>query len=93
MLTFRNQEKFVVDFNVLDLVRDWADGDDADERVRIDMTRKYAEDHYGLGWRQQAEIVKAFRNEKQKHRDDIQRCAGVDPRNGTRLFVFGELPR
>jgi hypothetical protein len=93
MLTFRNDEKFVVDFNLLDIVRDWADDDEGDERVRIDMTRNYAEDHFGLHWRQQEEIRKAFRAAKEKHWNDIQHCAGVDPRNGSRLFVFGELPR
>jgi hypothetical protein len=93
MLTFRNDEKFVVDFNVLDIVRDWADGGNGEERVRIDMTRQYVEDHHGLTWRQRAEIVEAFRADKEKHRQEIEHCAGVDLRNGVRLFVFGDLPR
>jgi hypothetical protein len=88
MLTFRNQEQFVWDKGPvsLDMVRDWADnGDDA---IRIDMYRSYVTDVLGVSWAEKDKIIAAFRAAKKRHREDIRRCAGVDRRNGVRVFVF-----
>jgi hypothetical protein len=91
MLTFRGQERFIVDYNVADLCRDWAE-EDGQNPIRIDLTRQFAEDVLGFAWNQEAEIVEGFRSLKSKHREDIQRTTEVDPRNGTRFFMFGKLP-
>jgi hypothetical protein len=94
MLTFRNQEQFVIDFGLTDIVRDWADDDAGDaESIRIDVTRIHAEDEWGLDWKRPDQIIQRMRAEKCKHAEAIRRCTGVDRRNGVRLFVFGELPR
>jgi len=94
MLTFRDQEQFVIDFGLTDIVRDWADDDDGDaESIRIDAVRIHVEDEWGLEWKQRDLIIQRMRGEKRKHAEAIRKCAGVDPRNGVRLFVFGTLPR
>ena len=93
-ITFRNDEEFVVDYGLVDIVRDWAwaDDDEGYDPIRIDAVRKYVEDTWRLQWSRRADIVKAFRAVKEKHREDIRAAAGVDSRYGVRLFTFGELP-
>lgn len=91
MLTFRGQERFIVDYNVADICRDWAE-EDEQAPIRIDLTRQFAEDVLGFAWNQEAEIVEGFRSLKSKHREDIRLATEVDPRNGTRFFMFGKLP-
>ena len=92
MLTFRGQERFIVDYNVADLCRDWVSDEGQLQPIRIDLTRQFTEDVLGYSWNQEAEIVEGFRSLKSKHRDDIRLTTEVDPRNGTRFFMFGKLP-
>ena len=81
-----------MDYNVADICRDWASEEGQLQPIRIDLTRQFAEDVLGFGWNQEAEIVEGFRSLKSKHREDIQLTTEVDPRNGTRVYMFGKLP-
>jgi hypothetical protein len=92
MLTFRGQERFIVDYNVADICRDWASEDGQLQPIRIDLTRQFAADVLGFAWDQEAEIVEGFRSLKRKHREDIRLTPEVDSRNGTRFYMFGTLP-
>ena len=90
-IKFRNDEKFVIDFGVTDIVRDWADDDGIKEPIRIDAVRKFVEDEWRLKWNERDEIIQAFRVAKEKHREAIHTYAGVDARYGVRHFDFGQI--